>query len=167
MESNFDATNERECSICFFDLHLSAAGCHQCSPDRYACLNHAKQFCSCAWSSKFFLFRYDIDELNILLEALEGKLSAVYRWARLDLGLALSSYIGKENMKVGKLSYASKSTILEAVSSQPQSNCFKDPLGKEIPKDYPGRSTGGEESLLALLTLCRFASCHEKTHLML
>ncbi|XP_062006554.1 putative lysine-specific demethylase JMJ16 [Rosa rugosa] len=148
MESNFDATSERECSICFFDLHLSAAGCHQCSPDRYACLNHAKQFCSCAWSAKFFLFRYDIDELNILLEALEGKLSAVYRWARLDLGLALSSYIGKDNIKVGKLSYASKSTILE-VSSQPQSNCFKDPPGKEISKDGPERSTGREESFLS------------------
>ncbi|XP_004302095.1 PREDICTED: putative lysine-specific demethylase JMJ16 [Fragaria vesca subsp. vesca] len=149
MESNFDATSERECSICFFDLHLSAAGCHQCSPDRYACLNHAKQFCSCAWSSKFFLFRYDIDELNILLEALEGKLSAVYRWARLDLGLALSSYIGKDNMKIGKLSHASKSTMLEGVSSHPQSNCFKDQLGKEISKDDPGRSTGREESFLS------------------
>ncbi|XP_050381077.1 putative lysine-specific demethylase JMJ16 [Argentina anserina] len=147
MESNFDATSERECSICFFDLHLSAVGCHQCSPDRYACLNHAKQFCSCAWSSKFFLFRYDIDELNILLEALEGKLSAVYRWARLDLGLALSSYIGKDSMKVGKLSYVSNNTILEGVSSQP--NCFKDPLGKEIFKDDPGRSTGREESFLS------------------
>lgn len=151
MESNFDATSERECSICFFDLHLSAAGCHQCSPDRYACLNHAKQLCSCAWSTRFFLFRYDIDELNILLEALEGKLSAVYRWARLDLGLALSSYIGKDNMKVGKLSYASKSTILEEVSSQPQSNCFKDPVGKEHSKDDPGKSTGREESVLSVV----------------
>ena len=28
MESDFDATSERECSVCLFDLHLSAAGCH-------------------------------------------------------------------------------------------------------------------------------------------
>jgi hypothetical protein len=102
MESNFDATCERECSVCLFDLHLSAAGCH-CSPDKYACLNHAKQFCTCAWGSKYFLFRYDAHELNILVEALEGKLSAVYRWARLDLGLALSSYVSQEKMlPVGK-----------------------------------------------------------------
>ncbi|MED6222365.1 hypothetical protein PIB30_063618 [Stylosanthes scabra] len=101
MESNFDATSERECSICFFDLHLSAAGC-RCSPDRYACLDHAKQFCSCTWDSKFFLFRYDISELNILVEALEGKLSAVYRWAKLDLGLALTSYISGDKEKVLK-----------------------------------------------------------------
>ncbi|KAL2942708.1 putative lysine-specific demethylase JMJ16 [Bienertia sinuspersici] len=96
MENSFDATTERECSICFFDLHLSAAGCH-CSPDRFACLNHAKQLCSCDWDGKFFLFRYDITELNLLVDALEGKLSAIYRWARLDLGLALSSCISKDN----------------------------------------------------------------------
>lgn len=90
MESSFDATSERECSVCYFDLHLSAVGC-RCSPDRYACLDHAKQLCSCDWVYKFFLFRYDISELDILVEALEGKLSAVYRWAKLDLGLALTS----------------------------------------------------------------------------
>lgn len=90
MESNFDTSSERECSSCLFDLHLSAVGC-RCSPDKYVCLNHAKQLCSCAWEERIFLFRYDISELNILLEALEGKLSAVYRWARQDLGLALST----------------------------------------------------------------------------
>ncbi|CAA2983824.1 lysine-specific demethylase JMJ16 [Olea europaea subsp. europaea] len=100
MENSFDAHSERECSICLFDLHLSAAGCHHCSPDKYACLTHAKQLCSCSWSAKFFLFRYDINELNLLVEALEGKLSAVYRWARLDLGLALSSYLSKDNTQV-------------------------------------------------------------------
>ncbi|XP_051121315.1 putative lysine-specific demethylase JMJ16 [Andrographis paniculata] len=101
MESSFDANSERECSVCLFDLHLSAAGCHHCSPDKYACLNHARQLCSCSWGAKFFLFRYDIGELNILVEALEGKLSAVYRWARLDLGLALSSYVSKEKQAPG------------------------------------------------------------------
>lgn len=95
MESNFDALCERECSICFFDLHLSATGCG-CSPDRYACLEHAKQLCSCAWASKYFLFRYNVEELGILVDALEGKLSAVYRWAKLDLGLSLTSHPTEE-----------------------------------------------------------------------
>ncbi|GAB2277626.1 hypothetical protein Dimus_012334 [Dionaea muscipula] len=90
MDLGFDAATERECSICFYDLHLSAAGCSSCSPDRFACLSHTKQLCTCAWSDRFFLFRYDITELNLLVEAVEGKLSAVYRWARLDLGLAIS-----------------------------------------------------------------------------
>ncbi|KAK4480459.1 hypothetical protein RD792_013532 [Penstemon davidsonii] len=126
MESSFDANSERECSVCFFDLHLSATGCHQCSPDKYACLNHAKQLCSCSWGSKFFLFRYDINELNILVEALEGKLSAVYRWARLDLGLALSSYVSKDNKQipglVGKISYASQGLAPKEMGSLPASS---------------------------------------------
>lgn len=98
MESTFDATCERECSICFFDLHLSAAGCHNCSPKKYACLNHAKQLCSCPDASRFFLFRYDITELNLLVEALVRKLSSIYRWARQDLGLSMSSYLNNKEL---------------------------------------------------------------------
>lgn len=110
MESSFDATSERECCVCYFDLHLSAAGC-QCSADRYACLDHAKQLCSCALDSKFFLFRYEISELLILVEALEGKLSAVYRWAKLDLGLALTS-ISKGKSQSSNLIQSSKEIML-------------------------------------------------------
>lgn len=120
MESTFDATNERECSVCFFDLHLSAAGCHNCSPDKYACLNHAKQLCTCSWGAKFFLFRYDINELNVLVDALEGKLSAIYRWARQDLGLALSSYVNKERQVAGsasKLSLKPEESVLKEASA--------------------------------------------------
>ncbi|WKA03345.1 hypothetical protein VitviT2T_021460 [Vitis vinifera] len=144
MEANFDAINERECIVCLFDLHLSAAGCH-CSPDRYACLNHAKQLCSCAWNTKFFLFRYDISELNILVEALEGKLSAVYRWARLDLGLALSSYISKDNLQIpgliGKLSQSSEGTVLNEQNSKPVSS-LKKVGGAENATGIPLNSTG-------------------------
>lgn len=135
MENGFDATSERECSVCFFDLHLSAAGCHHCSPDKYACLNHAKQLCSCAWGAKFFLFRYDITELNILVEALEGKLSAIYRWARLDLGLALSSFVSKDNARVpghtSNLScFPEGQVVRETSSMQPLVN-LKQPHLKE------------------------------------
>nr|GEY04473.1 putative lysine-specific demethylase JMJ16 isoform X1 [Tanacetum cinerariifolium] len=73
--------------------------CHHCSPLKYSCLNHAKQFCSCAWGAKFFLLRYDIKDLTILVEALEGKLSAIYRWAKLDLGLALAPYVSKDKQQ--------------------------------------------------------------------
>ncbi|KAK2979571.1 hypothetical protein RJ640_016245, partial [Escallonia rubra] len=135
METSFDATCERECSVCLFDLHLSAAGCHHCSPDRYACLNHAKQLCSCAWGAKFFLFRYDVNELCILVEALEGKLSAIYRWARSDLGLALSSCVSKENLRIpgliGKLPYSPGGTALKDRSSLPAIASTEEKLGKE------------------------------------
>ncbi|KAI3750780.1 hypothetical protein L2E82_21598 [Cichorium intybus] len=97
MEATFDATNERECSVCYFDLHISAAGCNHCSPNKYSCLNHANQFCSCPLSSKFFLFRYDMSDLAILVEALEGKLSSIYRWSKLDLGLILANHVPKDS----------------------------------------------------------------------
>ncbi|RVW53528.1 Lysine-specific demethylase JMJ703 [Vitis vinifera] len=78
MDKDFDSVRKRECWTCFYDLHLSAACC-QCSPDKYACLNHAKQLCSCSWSAKTFLFRYEMSKLDLLVQALEGKLSSVYR----------------------------------------------------------------------------------------
>ncbi|KAM7269662.1 hypothetical protein ACFE04_025159 [Oxalis oulophora] len=99
MDKNFDATCERECCVCFYDLHLSAAGC-RCSPDKYACLYHANEFCPCSWDTKFFLFRYDIGELNVLADAMEGKLGSVYRWARLDLGLSLASYVARDKTSI-------------------------------------------------------------------
>lgn len=139
MDRNFDATSERECCICFFDLHLSAAGC-RCSPDRYACLNHADQFCSCAWDAKFFLFRYDINELNILVEALEGKLSALYRWARLDLGMALTSYPSIDDIMEG---------IPKEVQSKPSVDSFKNLSGEEMLKEKPLISTLISNSMLS------------------
>ena len=141
MESDFDATSERECSVCLFDLHLSAVGCH-CSPDKYACLNHAKQLCSCVSGAKFFLFRYDISELNILVEALEGKLSAVYRWARLDLGLALTSFVSKDNAEEGKLSCSPKRTATEQVRSHASADLHKVSPGRIISGDFRMNSAG-------------------------
>ncbi|KAF6150915.1 hypothetical protein GIB67_026836 [Kingdonia uniflora] len=99
MDKSFDTTIEKECVICLYDLHLSAVFC-RCSPKRFACLNHAKQLCSCAWSEKTFLYRYIIEEFNVLVEALEGKLSAIYKWAKLDLGLTLSSHVSKDCPKL-------------------------------------------------------------------
>ncbi|KAI3721664.1 hypothetical protein L2E82_32681 [Cichorium intybus] len=136
MEANFDETNERECSICFFDLHLSAAGCHNCSPEKYSCLNHAKQFCSCAWSTKFFLLRHDIKDLAILVEALEGKLSAIYRWAKLDLGLSLTSYVSKETSRpLGSKSPAKEEKKQEILNNKPSDQVIvvSDDEGDESP----------------------------------
>lgn len=102
MDAGFDANCERECVICHYDLHLSAVGC-ACSPDRFTCLIHAKELCSCDWSTRFFLFRYEVSELNILVDALGGKLSAIHRWGLSDLGLSLSSVITREKTPESKL----------------------------------------------------------------
>ncbi|KAK8289128.1 hypothetical protein V6Z12_D07G170600 [Gossypium hirsutum] len=94
-DKNFNSTSKRECSICYFDLHLSAVHC-SCSSDRYLCLNHAKRLCSCTWTEKIFLYKYEINELNMLVEAVEGTLSAVHAWAREDLNLGVRHYTPKE-----------------------------------------------------------------------
>ncbi|KAL3644975.1 hypothetical protein CASFOL_010155 [Castilleja foliolosa] len=74
-------TTKLECTICSYDLYLSAVSC-SCSPNTYSCLRHAKQLCSCPWSSKHFFFRYEITELNLLVEALEGSLKAIHSWTK-------------------------------------------------------------------------------------
>ncbi|CAM0953455.1 unnamed protein product [Alopecurus aequalis] len=100
MDAEFDST-DRECAFCYYDLHLSASGC-PCCPEKYVCLLHAKQLCSCDWDKRFFLFRYDVNELNILADALGGKLSAVHRWGVSDLGLSLSSCVKREKVQDSK-----------------------------------------------------------------
>lgn len=90
MDRNFDSTHERECISCFYDLHLSASGC-ECSQDRFTCLKHVKLLCSCEPSRRFFLFRYDMDALHMLVEALAGERSALKHWAEKVLSLVLQS----------------------------------------------------------------------------
>lgn len=80
MDNDFDVSTERECFSCFYDLHLSAVGC-ECSPDRYSCLKHANLFCSCEMDKRFVMLRYNINELNKLLQALEGESLAIEAWA--------------------------------------------------------------------------------------
>lgn len=72
MEEGFSCLVKQECIVCFSDLYLSATGC-TCSPEKYSCLEHSKQLCTCPWSSRLFFFRNDIRDLNRIIEALEGK----------------------------------------------------------------------------------------------
>ncbi|CAJ1938260.1 unnamed protein product [Sphenostylis stenocarpa] len=80
MDTDFDLLEERECFSCFYDLHLSAVGC-KCSPDSYSCLKHSHLFCSCEMGERFVLFRYTMNELSTLVEALEGEAHAIEVWA--------------------------------------------------------------------------------------
>lgn len=97
MDCSFDESAERECIICLYDLHLSAIGC-KCCPEIFACLSHANQLCTCALTEKIFLFRYTINDLDGLVEAVEGKLSAIYKWAKQNLGLSLSPFVSKDKL---------------------------------------------------------------------
>lgn len=81
MDSSYDSTDERECEICKYDLHLSAVGC-ECCPDKFACLLHGHLLCSCPWSKKTLFYRYPLEQLTLLLAAIEGRPGAVATWAR-------------------------------------------------------------------------------------
>ncbi|XP_018447137.1 lysine-specific demethylase JMJ14 isoform X2 [Raphanus sativus] len=82
MEGDFDIKRERECFLCFYDLHMSAASC-KCSPNRFACLTHAKNLCSsCESKERFVLLRYTLVELRSLVRALEGDPDAIEAWAQ-------------------------------------------------------------------------------------
>lgn len=84
MDTSSDAVSKRECCVCLGDLYLSAVKC-LCSADRYSCLSHMRKLCACPLDRKSFLYRYTIDELNLLVEALEGKkLSSMFRWTGIE-----------------------------------------------------------------------------------
>ncbi|EOA26662.1 hypothetical protein CARUB_v10022740mg [Capsella rubella] len=84
MDNSYDAVSKRECCVCLGDLYLSAVKC-ACSADRYSCLSHMRKLCACPCDRKSFLYRYTIDELNILIEALESKkLSSMFRWTSIE-----------------------------------------------------------------------------------
>lgn len=85
MEKDFDLNTERECSSCFYDLHLSAACC-SCSPDKFTCLKHANQISCCDPVNRLVLLRHTIDELKTLIKALEECTDALKEWASDDHG---------------------------------------------------------------------------------
>ncbi|KAK7245357.1 hypothetical protein RIF29_40197 [Crotalaria pallida] len=130
MDGTFDATGKRECSICMRDLHLSAVVC-SCSEDKFACLDHAKQLCSCTWIKKTLLYRYEISQLNFLHQALNGKLSAVYKWAKEDLGLTVASLASKGSTETAK---NVKNVRGSSLSSQDLK--MKESTSKTLPDSY-------------------------------
>ncbi|CAM6122699.1 unnamed protein product [Calypogeia fissa] len=83
MDRWYDATDERECAECHYDLHLSAVGCG-CCPDKYVCLSHAPLLCGCQWGRKYVMYRYDIVTLELLVAALEGQPGALRNWFEVE-----------------------------------------------------------------------------------
>lgn len=99
METDFDLKDERECFSCFYDLHLSAVSC-KCSPDKFSCLKHVNLLCSCEVENRCVLYRHTINELNTLVEALEGDLEALKVWTSAKDSSVFS--VDKKVVSVGK-----------------------------------------------------------------
>ncbi|KAH6800440.1 Transcription factor jumonji family protein / zinc finger family protein [Perilla frutescens var. hirtella] len=103
MEKDFDVITERECTSCFYDLHLSAACC-SCSPDKFTCLKHANVVSCCDPDNRLVLLRYTIDELKTLVKALEECAHALKVWISKDHG----SHLGPKNLTDGILTSHNK-----------------------------------------------------------
>ncbi|KAD3068867.1 hypothetical protein R6Q59_017139 [Mikania micrantha] len=86
MEKDFDTTNDKECFLCFYDLHMSAVGC-KCDCDRFSCLKHANRLCSCDSDQRTVYMRFTFDELTMMVDSLEGKIDAIEIWASRNLEL--------------------------------------------------------------------------------
>ena len=74
-------TEERECATCQAYLHSLALEC-DCSPGRYVCLLHCDTLCECEPSSWRLLYRYDLGELQALMDKVTAQ-SGVVRGDRL------------------------------------------------------------------------------------
>uniref|UniRef100_A0ACD5TPE0 Uncharacterized protein n=2 Tax=Avena sativa TaxID=4498 RepID=A0ACD5TPE0_AVESA len=118
MDQDYDST-DRECFSCFYDLYLSAVSC-QCSPNRFACLHHANLLCSCEPDKKSVLYRYSMEELKVLVAALEGDAAAIYQWRQYDAGLVCQSGSVQQKMDF------SKSTELSGPAVDVNTDCSFD-----------------------------------------
>ena len=159
MEDDFDTTNEKECFLCFYDLHMSAASC-KCSSDRFACLKHANLICSCDPDQRTIYLRYTFDELTILVDSLEGDSDALRKWASQNLGLDQETAFVGDGFKKDKCAPLSSIKIetcgfphhrgpMGVVQSDPQRKLF-DVHPKEEPVCMADGSVGGSRCLIDL-----------------
>ncbi|MCD7465181.1 hypothetical protein HAX54_000746 [Datura stramonium] len=102
MDKSFGLKDEQECFSCYYDLHLSAVSC-KCSPEQFSCLKHSNLMCSCEPYNKIVLVRYNMDELNKLVQALEGNDGETHAfWSdqqKHPLGNSLSNEHGRKANK--------------------------------------------------------------------
>ncbi|CAL5193770.1 unnamed protein product [Lathyrus oleraceus] len=145
MDENFDASCKKECSICLRDLFLSAVGC-SCSDDKFVCLDHAMKLCSCPWTDKILLYRYEISELEVLHQALDGKLSAVYKWAKEDLGLTVRSVASKRSKQTPEKVNGSVDSLKEPILQSPLDSFNK---WKQLKSQATPNALAGKQSEMA------------------
>lgn len=157
MEEDFDRTNEKECFLCFYDLHMSAASC-KCSSDRFSCLKHANLMCSCDPKQRFVYLRYTFDELTMLVNSLEGEPDAMRNWASRNLELDQEKASLEENkgvpgsqIKEETCSLSDNHGSLGVIQSAQQKETCDVCINQDMtvhPKDEPFLGLGCSEGLV-------------------
>lgn len=70
--------DERLCEVCKTTCFLSSVSCSICK--YMACLQHAKEMCNCPWDKKALNYRYDMNELHIMLQTLDFRVNSFDKW---------------------------------------------------------------------------------------
>ncbi|CAF3754583.1 unnamed protein product [Rotaria sordida] len=71
--------DERQCDACKTTCFLSAISC-LCKPNNLVCINHVDQLCSCSPKKYCLWYRYTIDEMSNMLDALRERLDLCQKW---------------------------------------------------------------------------------------
>ncbi|CAF4179849.1 unnamed protein product, partial [Rotaria sordida] len=71
--------DERQCDTCKTTGFLSAISC-LCKPNILVCINHGDQLCSCSPKKYCLWYRYTIDEMSNMLDALRERLDLCQKW---------------------------------------------------------------------------------------
>lgn len=71
--------DERQCDACKTTCFLSAVSC-SCKPNILVCINHIDQLCSCSPQNYCLYYRYTIDEMTNMLDALRERLDLCQTW---------------------------------------------------------------------------------------
>ncbi|KAG6455035.1 hypothetical protein O3G_MSEX009006 [Manduca sexta] len=70
--------DERLCEVCKTTCFLSSVSCDECNI--MVCLRHISDMCPCGLEKNFMNFRYDMDELTIMLQTLEFRVNSFDKW---------------------------------------------------------------------------------------
>ncbi|XP_047678874.1 lysine-specific demethylase 5B-B isoform X8 [Tachysurus fulvidraco] len=72
--------DERQCCKCRTTCYLSALTC-TCQPGEQVCLHHAEQLCSCPASKYTFRYRFTLDDLLPMMNAVKQRAQLYDEWA--------------------------------------------------------------------------------------
>ncbi|XP_013196492.1 lysine-specific demethylase 5 [Amyelois transitella] len=70
--------DERLCDVCKTTCFLSSVSCPECK--QMTCLQHVDMGCQCAIEKKTLNYRYDMDELHIMLQTIDFRVNSFDKW---------------------------------------------------------------------------------------
>ncbi|XP_028175000.1 lysine-specific demethylase lid-like [Ostrinia furnacalis] len=70
--------DERLCEVCKTTCFLSSVSCPDCK--HMSCLQHAEEFCQCPMQQKVLNYRYDMEELFIMLQTIDFRVNSFHKW---------------------------------------------------------------------------------------